>query len=30
VEAARAAHQLAGEVIRHRGAITPRAGEAVH
>lgn len=29
-EAARAAHKLAGEVIRHRGAITPRAGAAVH
>jgi 2-dehydro-3-deoxygluconokinase len=25
-----AAHQLAGEVIRHRGAIIPRAGAAVH
>jgi 2-dehydro-3-deoxygluconokinase len=30
VEAATAAHQLAGEVIRHRGAITPRHGAAVH
>jgi 2-dehydro-3-deoxygluconokinase len=30
VEAANAAHRLAGEVIRHRGAITPRAGTAVH
>jgi len=30
VEAANAAHQLAGQVIRHRGAITPRAGGAVH
>jgi 2-dehydro-3-deoxygluconokinase len=29
-EAAQAAHRLAGEVIRHRGAITPRAGAAVH
>lgn len=28
--AAQAAHRLAGEVIRHRGAITPRAGAAVH
>ena len=28
--AAAAAHKLAGEVIRHRGAITPRAGAAVH
>jgi len=30
IEAANAAHKLAGEVIRHRGAITPRAGAAVH
>jgi 2-dehydro-3-deoxygluconokinase len=30
VEAANAAHQLAGQVIRHRGAITPRLGGAVH
>ncbi len=30
VEAAQAAHRLAGEVIRHRGAIVPRAGAAVH
>jgi 2-dehydro-3-deoxygluconokinase len=30
VEAANAAHRLAGEVIRHRGAITPRIGTAVH
>jgi 2-dehydro-3-deoxygluconokinase len=30
VEAAAAAHRLAGEVIRHRGPITPRAGAAVH
>ena len=30
VEAAGAAHRLAGEVIRHRGAIVPRAGTAVH
>ena len=30
VDAANAAHRLAGEVIRHRGAITPRAGTAVH
>jgi 2-dehydro-3-deoxygluconokinase len=30
VEAANAAHRLAGEVTRHRGAITPRAGAAVH
>jgi len=29
-EAATAAHRLAGEVIRHRGAILPRAGAAVH
>jgi 2-dehydro-3-deoxygluconokinase len=30
LEAASAAHKLAGQVIRHRGAITPRAGAAVH
>jgi 2-dehydro-3-deoxygluconokinase len=30
VDAAAAAHKLAGEVIRHRGAITPRSGAAVH
>jgi 2-dehydro-3-deoxygluconokinase len=30
VEAANAAHRLAGQVIRHRGAITPRIGTAVH
>jgi 2-dehydro-3-deoxygluconokinase len=30
IEAANAAHKLAGQVIRHRGAITPRAGAAVH
>ena len=30
VEAAAAAHKLAGQVIRHRGAIVPRAGAAVH
>ena len=30
IEAAQAAHKLAGEVIRHRGAIVPRAGAAVH
>jgi 2-dehydro-3-deoxygluconokinase len=29
-EAAQAAHQLAGQVIRHRGAIMPRSGAAVH
>jgi 2-dehydro-3-deoxygluconokinase len=29
-EAAQAAHKLAGQVIRHRGAIVPRAGAAVH
>jgi len=28
--AAAAAHRLAGEVIRHRGAIMPRAAAAVH
>jgi 2-dehydro-3-deoxygluconokinase len=30
VDAATAAHKVAGEVIRHRGAITPRSGAAVH
>ena len=30
IDAAAAAHKLAGEVIRHRGAITPRSGAAVH
>ena len=30
IEAASAAHRLAGEVIRHHGAITPRAGAVVH
>jgi 2-dehydro-3-deoxygluconokinase len=30
VEAAAAAHKLAGQVIRHRGAIMPRSGAAVH
>jgi 2-dehydro-3-deoxygluconokinase len=30
IEAATAAHKLAGEVIRHRGAITPRTGAAIH
>ncbi|HSP51232.1 MAG TPA: sugar kinase [Pseudolabrys sp.] len=30
LEAANAAHKLAGQVIRHRGAITPRTGAAVH
>ena len=29
-DAAGAAHALAGQVIRHRGAILPRAGAAVH
>jgi 2-dehydro-3-deoxygluconokinase len=29
-EAASAAHKLAGQVIRHRGSIVPRAGAAVH
>jgi len=29
-EAAQAAHRLAGQVIRHRGAIMPRSGAAVH
>jgi 2-dehydro-3-deoxygluconokinase len=29
-DAATAAHKLAGEVIGHRGAITPRSGAAVH
>ncbi len=30
IAAAAAAHKLAGEVIRHGGAITPRSGAAVH
>jgi 2-dehydro-3-deoxygluconokinase len=30
IEAAGAAHKLAGQVIRHRGSIVPRAGAAVH
>jgi 2-dehydro-3-deoxygluconokinase len=30
IEAAAAAHRLAGQVIRHRGAIAPRVGRAVH
>jgi 2-dehydro-3-deoxygluconokinase len=30
LDAAVAAHKLAGQVIRHRGAIMPRAGAAVH
>jgi 2-dehydro-3-deoxygluconokinase len=30
INAAAAAHRLAGEVIRHPGAITPRTGAAVH
>jgi 2-dehydro-3-deoxygluconokinase len=30
IDAATAAHRLAAEVIRHRGAIVPRAGAAVH
>ena len=30
LDAAMAAHRLAGEVIRHRGAIIPRVGAAVH
>ena len=30
LEAAEAAHKLAAKVIRHRGAIMPRAGAAVH
>jgi 2-dehydro-3-deoxygluconokinase len=30
LEAAAAAHRLAGQVIRHRGAILPRAGAVVH
>ena len=30
IDAAGAAHTLAGQVIRHRGAILPRAGAAVH
>jgi len=30
IDAAGAAHKLAGQVIRHRGAILPRSGAAVH
>ena len=30
LEAATAAHKLAGQVIRHRGSIVPRTGAAVH
>jgi 2-dehydro-3-deoxygluconokinase len=30
IDAATAAHKLAGQVIRHRGAIVPRSGAAVH
>jgi 2-dehydro-3-deoxygluconokinase len=30
LDAAEAAHKLAGQVIRHRGAIMPRAGAALH
>jgi 2-dehydro-3-deoxygluconokinase len=30
LEAAAAAHRLAGQVIQHRGAIVPRTGAAVH
>ena len=30
VQAAHAAHRLAGEVIRHRGSIVPRAGAVMH
>jgi 2-dehydro-3-deoxygluconokinase len=30
IDAATAAHRLASEVIRHRGAIMPRSGAAVH
>jgi 2-dehydro-3-deoxygluconokinase len=30
LEAAIAAHRLAGQVIRHRGAIMPRPDAAVH
>ena len=30
IEAATAAHKLAGQVIRHRGSIVPRSGTAVH
>jgi 2-dehydro-3-deoxygluconokinase len=30
INAAAAAHRLAGQVIRHRGAIMPRAGAAMH
>jgi 2-dehydro-3-deoxygluconokinase len=29
-EATVTAHRLAGQVIRHRGAIAPRGGAAVH
>jgi 2-dehydro-3-deoxygluconokinase len=29
-EAAAAAHHLAGQVIRHRGALMPRAAAAMH
>jgi 2-dehydro-3-deoxygluconokinase len=29
-DAVMAAHRLAGQVIRHRGAIMPRVGGAVH
>jgi 2-dehydro-3-deoxygluconokinase len=30
IEAANAAHKLAGQVIKHRGSIAPRSGAAVH
>ena len=30
VEAVGAAHKLAGYIIRHRGAIVPRTGAAIH
>jgi 2-dehydro-3-deoxygluconokinase len=30
IDSATAAHKLAGQVIRHRGAIVPRSGAAVH
>ena len=30
IGAAAAAHRLAGQVIRHRGAIMPRASAAMH
>jgi len=30
IEAANAAHKLAGQVIKHRGSIAPRVGAAVH